>query len=42
MQGYVRVSPVGSNVPLSYSLGTNMPKVEGDEKGEEKEKGKKK
>lgn len=26
MQGYVRVSPAGSNVPLSYSLGTNKPK----------------
>lgn len=26
MQGYVRVSPAGSNVPLTYSLGTNMPK----------------
>jgi nitrous-oxide reductase len=30
MQGYVRVSPAGSKVPLSYSLGTNMPKA-GDE-----------
>lgn len=26
MQGYVRVSPAGSNVPLSYSLGNNKPK----------------
>ena len=26
MQGYVRVSPAGSNVPISYSLGTNLPK----------------
>ena len=25
MQGYIRVSPAGSNVPLSYSLGTNLP-----------------
>lgn len=28
MQGYVRVSPAGSNVPLTYSLGTNKPKVD--------------
>jgi hypothetical protein len=41
MQGYVRVSPAGSNVPLSYSLGTNMPKTEGEEKSEGKEKDKK-
>ena len=27
MQGYVRVSPAGSNVPLSFSVGTNMPKA---------------
>ncbi len=26
MQGYVRVSPAGSNVPLTFSTGTNMPK----------------
>ncbi len=26
MQGYVRVSPAGSNVPLAFSLGTNQPK----------------
>ncbi|MCR4033729.1 MULTISPECIES: Sec-dependent nitrous-oxide reductase [Flavobacterium] len=26
MQGYVRVSPAGSNVPISYSVGTNLPK----------------
>jgi nitrous-oxide reductase len=26
MQGYVRVSPVGSNVPLTFSTGTNQPK----------------
>ena len=26
MQGYVRVSPAGSNVPITYSLGTNLPK----------------
>lgn len=25
MSGYIRVSPVGSNVPISYSLGTNLP-----------------
>ena len=25
MQGYVRVSPAGSSVPLTFSLGTNMP-----------------
>ncbi len=25
MQGYVRVSPAGSNVPLTFSLGTNIP-----------------
>ncbi|MBP5998896.1 MAG: Sec-dependent nitrous-oxide reductase [Sediminibacterium sp.] len=29
MQGYVRVSPAGSNVPLTYSHGTNMPKADG-------------
>jgi hypothetical protein len=23
MQGYVRVSPAGSNVPIAYSIGTN-------------------
>ncbi len=28
MQGYVRVSPAGSTVPLSFSLGTNLPKGE--------------
>lgn len=28
MQGYVRVSPAGSNVPLAFSLGTNQPKAE--------------
>lgn len=27
MQGYVRVSPAGSNVPLSWSVGTNLPKA---------------
>ena len=26
MSGYVRVSPVGSNVPISFSTGTNLPK----------------
>ena len=25
MQGYVRVSPAGSTVPITFSLGTNMP-----------------
>lgn len=25
MSGYIRVSPAGSNVPISYSLGTNLP-----------------
>ncbi len=28
MSGYVRVSPAGSNVPLTYSTGTNVPKSE--------------
>ncbi len=32
MQGYVRVSPAGSNVPLTFSMGTNVPKVEVAEK----------
>lgn len=27
MQGYVRVSPAGSKVPISFSLGTNLPKT---------------
>ncbi|MBF2708137.1 Sec-dependent nitrous-oxide reductase [Flavobacterium soyangense] len=27
MQGYLRVSPAGSSVPLTFSLGTNMPTV---------------
>lgn len=27
MQGYVRVSPAGSNVPLTWSVGTNLPKA---------------
>jgi nitrous-oxide reductase len=26
MSGYVRVSPAGSNVPLLFSTGTNLPK----------------
>jgi nitrous-oxide reductase len=26
MQGYVRVSPAGSNVPITFSTGTNLPK----------------
>jgi len=25
MQGYIRVSPTGSSVPITYSLGTNLP-----------------
>jgi nitrous-oxide reductase len=25
MQGYLRVSPAGSNVSITYSLGTNLP-----------------
>ena len=25
MQGYIRVSPANSNIPISYSLGTNLP-----------------
>lgn len=28
MSGYVRVSPAGSNVPISYSTGTNLPKTD--------------
>ncbi|HLG38594.1 MAG TPA: Sec-dependent nitrous-oxide reductase [Chitinophagaceae bacterium] len=28
MQGYVRVSPAGSNVPLTFSMGTNLPKAD--------------
>ncbi|KGO96403.1 Sec-dependent nitrous-oxide reductase [Flavobacterium enshiense] len=27
MSGYVRVSPAGSNVPLTWSVGTNQPKI---------------
>lgn len=27
MQGYLRVSPPGSNVPLTYSVGTNQPQA---------------
>lgn len=29
MQGYARVSPANSNVPLSWSTGTNLPKEDG-------------
>ncbi|MES2330707.1 MAG: Sec-dependent nitrous-oxide reductase [Bacteroidota bacterium] len=29
MSGYARVSPAGSNTPLSFSTGTNLPKNEG-------------
>jgi nitrous-oxide reductase len=32
MQGYVRVSPAGSNTPLTYSIGTNLPKEDKAEK----------
>ncbi len=28
MQGYVRVSPAGSNVPLTFSTGKNLPKAD--------------
>lgn len=28
MQGYIRVSPAGSNVPLTFSIGTNLPASE--------------
>lgn len=28
MQGYARVSPAGSNVPISFSTGTNLPKAD--------------
>ena len=27
MQGYIRVSPAGSNVPITFSTGTNQPKA---------------
>lgn len=27
MQGYIRISPAGSNVPISYSVGTNLPQT---------------
>ena len=32
MQGYVRVSPAGSNVPLMFSTGKNLPPIEKVEK----------
>ena len=32
MQGYVRVSPAGSTVPISFSTGTNLPKKDTDTK----------
>ncbi len=32
MQGYVRVSPAGSAVPISFSTGTNLPKNDTDTK----------
>ncbi|MBS1642878.1 MAG: Sec-dependent nitrous-oxide reductase [Bacteroidetes bacterium] len=32
MQGYVRVSPAGSNVPLLFSTGKNMPKTDSAQK----------
>ena len=28
MSGYARVSPAGSNTPISFSTGTNMPKLD--------------
>ena len=28
MSGYIRVSPAGSNVPLTFSVGTNLPKAD--------------
>lgn len=28
MQGYIRISPAGSNVPLTFSTGTNLPKAD--------------
>ncbi len=31
MQGYARVSPAGSSVPISYSTGTNLPKSDSTE-----------
>lgn len=32
MQGYVRVSPAGSSVPLTFSIGTNLPKADSTQK----------
>ena len=32
MSGYVRVSPAASNVPISFSTGTNMPKADSSAK----------
>lgn len=32
MQGYIRVSPAGSNTPLHFSTGTNIPPAEGEAK----------
>lgn len=32
MQGYVRVSPAGSSVPLTFSTGTNLPKADSTQK----------
>jgi len=32
MQGYIRVSPAGSNVPLSYSLGKTVPEASSEAK----------
>ncbi len=32
MQGYLRVSPVGSSVPLTFSTGTNFPKADSSAK----------
>ena len=36
MQGYLRVSPAGSNVPLTYSTGTNLPKADTTKTGSPK------
>ncbi|MEO5995940.1 MAG: Sec-dependent nitrous-oxide reductase [Chitinophagaceae bacterium] len=35
MSGYARVSPAGSNAPLSFSTGTNLPKSDSIPNGEE-------
>jgi nitrous-oxide reductase len=35
MSGYARVSPAGSNVPISFSTGTNLPKQDSIPAGQE-------